>query len=136
MTQEEKAKRYDEAIKKAKSKIKNDKDHVLYEDDIIEIFPELKESEDEMIRKALIDGFKRYDDGGLFNGCLVREILAWLEKQGKQKPTWSEEDETRLTNTIIMLKEGASLHFNKKDITKTVDWLKSLKDRYSWKPVL
>jgi hypothetical protein len=45
MTIEEKAKRYDEAIKKAKSKIKDDKDHVLYEDDVIEIFPELKGSE-------------------------------------------------------------------------------------------
>ena len=44
---EEKAKAYDKAIERAKSKIKNDKDHVLYEDDIIEIFPELKESEDE-----------------------------------------------------------------------------------------
>ena len=39
MTQEEKAKRYDEIIEKAKSKIKNDKDHVLYEDDIIEMIP-------------------------------------------------------------------------------------------------
>ena len=43
MTQEEKAKRYDQAIKVAKSKIKNDKEHVLYEDDIIEIFPEIVE---------------------------------------------------------------------------------------------
>ena len=45
MTPEEKAKRYDEALKMAKSIIKNDKDHVLYEDDIIEIFPELKENQ-------------------------------------------------------------------------------------------
>ena len=57
----------------------------------------------------------------------------------RQKPTaWSEEDETGLTNTIIMLKEGASLHFIKNDITKAVDWLKSLKDRVQpqkqWKP--
>ena len=40
------------------------------------------ESEGERIRKALIDGFKRYNDGTLFNGCLVRDIIAWLEKQG------------------------------------------------------
>ena len=38
LTIEEKAKRYDEAIEKAKSKVKNDKDHVLYEDDILDIF--------------------------------------------------------------------------------------------------
>lgn len=42
---------------------------------------------------------------------------------------WSEEDETGLVNAIIMLKEGASLHFVKDDITKVVDWLKSLKQR-------
>lgn len=40
---------------------------------------------------------------------------------------WSEEDETRLTNIIIMLKEGASHHFIKDDITKAVDFLKSLR---------
>ena len=45
------------------------------------LFPELKESEDEKIMEALIDGFKRYDDGALFNGCMVRGIVAWLEKQ-------------------------------------------------------
>lgn len=52
---EGKATRYDQAIKVAKSKIRNDKDHVLYEDDVMEIFPELKESEGEKIRKALIE---------------------------------------------------------------------------------
>lgn len=47
------------------------------------------ESEDERIRKSLIDGFKRYDDGALFNGCSVREILLWLEKQGNpNKEYW------------------------------------------------
>jgi len=50
------------------------------------------------------------------------------------KQEWSEEDETELTNIIIMLKEGASLHFNKKDITKAVDWLKSLRPQNRWKP--
>lgn len=42
-------KKYKEALERAKSKIKNDKDHVFYEDDVIEIFSELKESEDERI---------------------------------------------------------------------------------------
>ena len=61
---EEKAKRYDEAIKKAKSKIKDDKDHVLYEDDVIEIFPELKESEKskKWILEYLYDGLRKSDE--------------------------------------------------------------------------
>ena len=75
---EEKARRYDEAIERAKSKINNDKDHVLYEDDVIEIFPELKESEDERIRKELIE----FVD---INTLSVDERhdrwIAWLEKQ-------------------------------------------------------
>jgi len=33
-----------------------------------------------------------------------------------------------------MLKEGASLHFNKKDIAKAVDWLKSIRPQNTWKP--
>lgn len=36
LTIKEKASRYDEAIEKAKSKIKNDKDHVLYEEKQVE----------------------------------------------------------------------------------------------------
>lgn len=80
MTPEEKAKRYDEALKMAQSKIKNDKDHVLYEDDVIEIFPELKESEDEKIRKDLIQWIDEFPDT-IWRGHYKKDILAWIEKQ-------------------------------------------------------
>lgn len=57
---EQKAKAYDEAIERAK-KLKEDPQGVLYEysykegDTICDyIFPELKESEDERIRKAIL----------------------------------------------------------------------------------
>ena len=77
MTQEEKAKAYDKAIERAKS---------LIGDTIIEesgqhiaevIFPELKESEDERIRKEIIKYIK--------TGTYHKDWLAWLEKQGEQK---------------------------------------------------
>ena len=51
------------------------------------IFPELKESEDERIRKRLIEFFE--DWGETKSHCWgksVNKILAWLEKQGEQKP--------------------------------------------------
>ena len=83
---EEKAKRYDEAIERAKSKIKNDKDHVLYENDIIEMFPELKETEDERIRKEIIDIIDSYDVYHLKAAGLpsrIPEYIAYLEKQGE-----------------------------------------------------
>lgn len=47
------------------------------------IFPELKESEDEKIRKALIRFHKSTID---VDGIKGEDILAWLEKQGEQKP--------------------------------------------------
>lgn len=81
---EQKAKRYDEAIKIAKSKIKNDKDHILYEEDIIEIFPELKEKTDEEIIQKLIAVIHLYYGEGV--DAERDECLEWLEKQSKNKP--------------------------------------------------
>lgn len=82
LTIEQKAKRYNEAIKIVKSKIKNDKDHVLYEEDIIEIFPELKKKTDEEIRQQLIAMCHLYYGEG--DNSERDECLEWLEKQGKQ----------------------------------------------------
>jgi len=45
------------------------------------LFPELKESEDERIRKALIDYFNDFTLP-TFEGLEPKKILAWLEKQG------------------------------------------------------
>ena len=52
-----------------------------------EIRPELKESEDEKIRKAIryAIGQSTHSDGTLINGVSSEEALAWLEKQGEQK---------------------------------------------------
>ena len=50
--------------------------------------PELAESEDEMIRKALIEAFSRppgHNCVNVFNGIPHHKIVAWLEKQGEQK---------------------------------------------------
>ena len=84
---EEKAKRYDEAIERAKSKIKNDKDHVLYESDVIDIFPELYESEDEEIRKWIIDDIRYNMNNEPLNNSEYKKkaekAIAWLEKQGE-----------------------------------------------------
>lgn len=58
----------------------NDKD---YADELNYIFPELKESEDEKIRKALVRFHKSTID---VDGIKGEDIIAWLEKQGEQKP--------------------------------------------------
>lgn len=51
------------------------------------IFPELKENEDEKIRKELIKGIERCSEENiLFNKEVSKsKVLAWLEKQGEQK---------------------------------------------------
>ena len=80
MNYKEKAKAYDEALKKSKK---------LYEQGTITeslsyVFPELKESDDEKIRKEIIEYFKKYPALSL-GDYNVQDILAWLEKQGEQK---------------------------------------------------
>ena len=48
---------------------------------IEEIFPELAESKDEKIKKALIDFFSRGAENEQTNGVFDKDILAWVEKQ-------------------------------------------------------
>jgi len=82
---EEKAKAYDEAIKKAKEFKNNPFAGYDGADLISSLFPELienkEELEDEKIRKALIDYFSNFHLQ-TFAGLDPKKILAWLEKQG------------------------------------------------------
>ena len=87
---EEKAKRYDEALHKAKRII-----NVCVDDNtecrsmiacIQEIFPELKESVDEKVKKAIF-GMVYDSDDELWSSYDVSKsgVLAWLEKQDEHK---------------------------------------------------
>ena len=71
--------KYEEALERARKGMPID-----------EVFPELKESEDERIRKALIRFFKNTHDwvNLKYDG---NEIVAYLEKQKEQKPIISDE---------------------------------------------
>ena len=77
---EQKAQRYDEAYKKVAMRFGTNVAD--------EIFPELKESEDEKIRKALVGYFMNGGDDATYChvGIQRKDIIAWLEKQGKQNP--------------------------------------------------
>lgn len=215
MTVEEKAKHYDEAIERANElNYVSDKDS-LQRKTVEYIFPELAESEDERIRKKIIqlvndamatnapykkemlawlekqgeyanfrnkiqigDKVTRNEDGVLVNlsqlkrvakpadekqgekpnnvydkelseilGRVIRryindpnipyterekvsmEIIPYverLEKQGEQKPAWSEEDEAKLKSILFHIEDVEN-----KDV---INWFKSLKERYTWKP--
>lgn len=76
--------KYLEALQKAKKLVRNDSDHVLYEDDIKGIFPEIDKEEDERVRNFLIGYFDKLVDENSEWG-LTKEtrsrIITWLEKQ-------------------------------------------------------
>lgn len=80
---EQKAKRYDEAIKVAKSSLTYPDFPGFIRADVV--FPELKESEDEKIKKALFNYVKTEAFGfNTFCGIPTDDVLAWIEKQGEQ----------------------------------------------------
>ena len=106
---EEKAKRYDEALERGKEiNREHSKRGFKPSDDVLYLFPELKESEDERIRKELIQYLKDYPN--LPNGqCCRDDFFAWLEKQRQDKSILSEED-----IAFIELIKGI-LHFHHKN---------------------
>lgn len=113
MTQEQKAIAYDEAIKKMKG-MKSSWVTLSYTcktmfQDLEYIFPELKESEDERIRKDIISLVNEFWEriGSINPEYSSRsEMLAWLEKQGRVKESeipqpikeTSKENDNSLTN--------------------------------------
>lgn len=143
MTEKEKAKAYNEALKKASVAHKDEDRHLKAT--LERIFPELKKSEDERIREALIALLKD-DDSAIapgFNETKEQE-LAWLEKQkdknkliqelGEYKVKYTQEvlekyinnmsnkDDERLRNTAIaFLKDFAEQGYE--NAVECIDWL-------------
>ena len=88
MTQEEKAKAYDEAFNAAKEWYNNPNSSNIGKSYLYAVFPDLKESKDEKMWK-LIKKYAHYNisDMALEADHITREQLeSWLEKQGEQKP--------------------------------------------------
>ena len=140
MTQEEKAKRYDEAIKRAKKVNKCEADDREPGISICEyIFPEIHEPEDkdEQIRKDIIKMVTNTCKGEWFINSSKEECLSWLEKQGEQKailnvPTrdvilsiWDLGNEWKeLTNGCISTEYGTQLTYIQKHWHESEYYLK------------
>ena len=77
----QKAQRYDESLKAAVVAHKDEDKHLKAT--LERIFPELKESEDERIRKGLLYVIEHHPT---LPTKEAEEYIAWLEKQGEQKP--------------------------------------------------
>ena len=86
MTQEEKAKQYDEVLEKAKSWYVDAQ--IDFKKTLEALFPTIKENEDERVRKAIISGMKALQEKGKYTEFAhipMDEVFTWLEKQGKKK---------------------------------------------------
>ena len=137
MTPEEKAKAYDEAL--AWMRELYPRLHGATKEDAEHYFPELRESEDERIRKELIN-FILYKAKGVSEEQ-EHSWVVYLEKQKEQKPTnsekpkeWSEEDVAMIKRVIerieaeIQYGDALTMAYGNQEIA----WLKSL--RPYWKP--
>ena len=105
MTEKEKATAYDEAIERAKKSYGNR----IAE----EIFSELKESEDERIKKAIIEFFESEDDDTTYSLVRKKDIIAWLERQGKEEyglKSFKDEDVRKFMQYIE--KQAKAYEFN------------------------
>lgn len=96
-------------------------------EDIENTFPELKESEDEKIRKGIIRCVK----GNMPDNDSRKKYIAWLEKQYQKETTWNKEDEKNVNNILYVFNQLKGTSSYKEDNTaeKTIKWVKSLKDR-------
>ena len=100
-------KKYKEALERAKGVIEQNPLMEYLKKGIEYIFPELKESEGERIRK-IIYGWIYTQPSEFFEGGFSKEeMLTWLEKQGEQKltlPKWKyKKDNTPLLRDSIIL---------------------------------
>lgn len=126
MTQEQKEKAYDEALERAK-KLKETCDSTAVIGWCEYIFPELKESEDEKIRKYLMERIiSLYGENSYTpEGIKVKDIIGWLESK---KRLYSDYEESELRRGLLWhLKELQNIKESKGLPIKTKatydDWI-------------
>jgi hypothetical protein len=103
---EEKAKRYDKAIERAKSVLLN---CTIDARNAVEfLYPELKESEDERIRKWIKKELEsKYVVDNIVNDVMADKAFAWLERQGENKPDDTVEPKFKVGDWVIAGKDKA-----------------------------
>lgn len=94
---EQKVKAYDEALERAKGVIEQNPLMEYLKKGIEYIFPELKESEDERIKKGLLYVIEHHPTLPTEE---AEEYIAWLEKQGTPAKL-SEEEQNRFSKGVL-----------------------------------
>lgn len=144
---EEKARRYDEAIEKFDVILNLNtvkESGTICTDDVRKILPELAESEDEKIRKAIIEIVKKDEERIGTNAHLKK--IQWLEKKGEKGTNgnereipyfvWSKEDEKIYSRIYDLIHNAAYANYDVDEdgkelgeYAKIAEWFKSIKDR-------
>ena len=124
-TIEEKAKAYDKALEKAEKALEvcgTDKCETARQ--IFSLFPELKESEDERIRKRILLSVEKDLMAHKNSGCDTKDLencIAWLGKQGEQKPTYKVEPKFKVGDWVVSDDKDVHDDYRVCKITKIVD---------------
>lgn len=126
--------KYENALAKIKQIFDKGSKFVIRREVFESIFPELKESEDEKIRKEIINYFECQSRDEPERKGIHNRWIAWLEKQGEQKPAWSDEDELVVLSIEQVIQCASFLNLVPEKLDKIDKWLKSLKQRIGWKP--
>ena len=121
---------YEKKYKDALEKARQFSEHPLQEDSssIVEyIFPELKESEDEKIKKELITHCRNTRCVTEEGAERIAKWIAWLEKQSENEKGERKKDDAYSEFAISAVEDyyGGDNPLRK----EIVDWLKSLKQR-------
>lgn len=130
MTDKEKAEAYDEALERARA-INNGKDVDVESGTTIceYIFPELKESEDDKIRKEIISILR--NTYWTSNRNRFNELVAWLEKQGEQTSSQTNERAwLYLVSDVLTWKDGIGQYL---DDPRVQELAKRLCSKYAQK---
>lgn len=124
MTDLEKAKAYDEALRRCKEWSEGKYGHSVDDTpkDIAEyIFPELAESDDERIRKDLIQlTYKVYANTDYLTCVEQEKMLAWLEKQGNKYDKIVEKAKSEKQRVLLTETNGkAGIDWDTRSLTDT-----------------
>lgn len=125
-------KNYNEALNRARQ-FMNEHPTRAEADLMVALFPELAESEDEKIIKAIIGIIK--NSNVIDINISQEKMLSWLEKQREQEQEWSERDEKILASAMSHIADSQCFdHFHDVSKEDIYTWLKSLRTKSHWKP--
>lgn len=121
--------RYNKALERAKKMLASKRSVIVKRQALETIFPELAESEDERMRKELLDYLHtRQVVEGLTDTKVKMDWVTWLEKQGEK--SWSEKDEKFVVDTMNFLYRAKKEYAQTSRLEECIAWLKSLKERF------